>query len=58
MIISNVCWIQLDHYKVNWVEGLFQVNGVVWNYSWNGELVITQYVAENPEEMDEGVGQD
>jgi hypothetical protein len=31
----------------------------VWDYSWNGELVIIQFVAENPEEIvAEGVGQD
>jgi hypothetical protein len=46
MIISDVCKIQPDHYKVNWVDGCFQDN-VVQDHYWNGELVVIQYVAEN-----------
>jgi hypothetical protein len=57
MIISNVCKIQPDHYKIDWVEGWFRVNSVVWDYSWNGELVVTRYVAGNRDEVvAEGVG--
>jgi hypothetical protein len=41
MIISNVCKIRPDHYKIDWVEGRFQVNSVVQDYSWDGELVVT-----------------
>ena len=59
MIISNVCKIRPDHYKIDWVEGRFQVNSVVQDYSWDGELVVTRFVAENCDEVvAEGVGRD
>ena len=59
MIISDVCKIRPDHYKVNWVDGWFHVNSVVQDYRWKGDLVVIQYVAENAEEVvTECMGQD
>ena len=59
MIILDVCKIQLDHYKVNWVNGWFHVNSVVQDYQWKGDLVVIQYVAENDKEVvAECMGQD
>ena len=59
MIILNVCKIQPDHYKVNWVDGWFHVNSVIQDYRWKGDLVVIQYVAQNDEEVvAECMGQD
>jgi hypothetical protein len=59
MIISDVCKIRPDHYKVNWVDGWFQVNSVVRDYHWEGDLVVIKYVAENDREVvAECMGQD
>jgi hypothetical protein len=59
MIILDVCKIRPDHYKVNWVHGWFQVNSVVQDYRWKGDLVVIQYVAENYKELvAECMGQD
>ena len=59
MIILNVCKIQLNHYKVNWVDKWFQVNSLVQNYCWKRELVVIEYMAENDKEVvTECMGQD
>jgi hypothetical protein len=59
MIISDVCKIRPDHYKVNWVDGWFYVNSVVQDYRWKGDLVVVRYVAENDKEVvAECMGQD
>jgi hypothetical protein len=59
MIISEVCKIQPDHYKVCAIEGKFQVGSVVRDYRWPGELMVLRFVGENVQELvAECIGQD
>src|SRR6202042_1122608 len=51
MIIMHVCKVQLDHFKVNWVEGEFQVNEWVQDYSWRGPMVVVRFAAKNGREL-------
>jgi len=51
MIITHVCKVRPDHFKVNWVEGRFQVNEWVQDYSWRGPMVVVQFVAKNRREL-------
>ena len=51
MIILDVSKILLDHYKVNWVDGWFQVNNGVQDDHWKGDLVVIWYVAKNDKEV-------
>ena len=51
MITTHVCKVRLDHFKVNWVEGRFQVNEWVQDYSWKGLMVVIQFTAENRREL-------
>ena len=51
MIIAHVCKIRPDHFKVNWVEGSFQVNEWVQDYSWKGSMVVIRFVAANRREL-------
>ena len=50
-IISDVCIIQPDHLKINWMEGLFQMGLLVQDYVWPDGLVVLCYVAENWREL-------
>src|ERR1700727_1923703 len=43
MIIMHVCKVRPDHFKVNWVEGRFQVNEWVQDYSWRGPMVVVWF---------------
>ena len=51
MIISEVCKVRPDHYKVCAIEGQLQVRSVVRDYRWLGELVVSQFVGENAHEV-------
>src|SRR6202044_332424 len=50
MIITHVCKVRPDHFKVNWVEGRFRVNEWVQDYSWRGPMVVVRFAAENRRE--------
>lgn len=59
MIISDICKIRPDHYKVNVSEGKIHLHSVVQDYLWPGVLVIIGFVAENEKEVvAECVGRD
>ena len=51
MILSDICKIRPDHYKVNSVDGRFQVGGVVRDYKWAGDLLVLRFIAENDGEL-------
>ena len=51
MIITHVCKVRPDHFKVNWVEGRFRVNEWVQDYSWRGPMVVVRFAAENRREL-------
>ena len=51
MILSDICKIRPDHYKVNLVDGRFQVGGVVQDYEWTGDLLVLWFIAENDGEL-------
>ena len=51
MIITHVCKVWPDHFKVNWVEGRFCVNEWVQDYSWRGPMVVVRFAAENRREL-------
>src|SRR6202050_2482331 len=51
MIITHVCKVQPDHFKVNWVEGRFRVNEWVQDYSWRGPMVVVRFAAQNGREL-------
>ena len=51
MILSDICKIRPDHYKVKSVDGRFQVGGVVRDYEWAGDLLVLRFIAENDGEL-------
>ncbi len=51
MIIAGISAIQLDHYRVTFLERPLEVNAMVQDYTWPGGLVVLRFVAENPGEF-------